>query len=90
MCGRFGGIPHVCWFLPKECNVNPFNGDPATCGHFDQKSVDVLAVIFCSPMAVLIPINIPEETPLMLVIRTVPIDNCVTVLVVILMCGGFD
>ena len=26
-------------FWPEECNVNPFYSDPATCGHFDQKSV---------------------------------------------------
>ena len=31
------------WFWPKECNINPFNGDPALCGPFDQNSVAVVA-----------------------------------------------
>ena len=45
-CGRFGGNPYVWWFWPKECNINPFNGDPAICGPFDQNSVAVLANVW--------------------------------------------
>ena len=42
MCGRFGGNLHVWWFWPKECNIDPFNGDPAICGPVDHISVAVL------------------------------------------------
>ena len=40
-----GGDPSVVVLTKRLFNVDPFNGHPATFGHFDQNSVAILVVI---------------------------------------------